>query len=296
MRALVLGAAAGGGLPQWNCGCRNCKLARTGEIPAQTQSSIAVSCEGADWAVLNASPDIRSQLSANAQMWPVSLRGSPVKSVLLTNGDIDHIGGLLTLREKQPFTIFLTRALDDILSDNPVFSALDAACVKRVVCELDEWREILPDMRAKFFAVPGKIPLFMETGSVETEMLGGQTVGVAVEAKGARLLYVPGCSKMTAEIEAMSDGADALFFDGTLYRDDEMIREGLGQKTGFRMGHMPMTGPGGSLQLLADMNVKRKIYIHLNNTNPAWLPGSAERETVEGAGVEIGYDGMEVRL
>jgi pyrroloquinoline quinone biosynthesis protein B len=294
--ALVLGAAAGGGLPQWNCACRNCTLAREGKIPVQTQSSLAASADGVDWALLNASPDIRAQLTANSQMWPRSLRSSPVKCVVLTNGDIDHIGGLLTLREKQPFKLFLTQSLNDILSANPVFAALDSALVGRVICEPGSWIEVLPGLSARLFPVPGKAPLYLESGTVDTEMMGGQTVGAEIKTGEARLVYIPGCSKMTDEIKSVIDGADALFFDGTLFRDDEMVTEGLGSKMGLRMGHMPISGPGGSLEMLAGVAAKRKIYVHMNNTNPIWRPGSGERQAVESAGVEIGFDGMELLL
>jgi pyrroloquinoline quinone biosynthesis protein B len=249
-----------------------------------------------EWALLNASPDIRAQLTANKQMWPQSLRGSPVRCVILTNGDIDHIGGLLTLREKQPFKLFLTQSLNEILSANPIFAALDPALVERVICELDAWFEVLPGLSARLFAVPGKVPLYLETSAVDTAMMGGQTVGAEMKSDAARLVYIPGCSKLTEEIKAVIDGADALFFDGTLFRDDEMVTEGLGSKTGLRMGHMPISGPGGSLEMLAGVSARRKVYVHMNNTNPVWRPQSSERRTVESAGVEIGFDGMELLL
>jgi pyrroloquinoline quinone biosynthesis protein B len=296
LRALILGAAAGGGLPQWNCACENCTSAREGKIPAQTQSSLAVSANGADWVVINASPDIGVQIISNKQLWPRSLRDSSIRSVVITNGDIDHIGGLLTLREKQPLRLFMTQPIAAIVAGNPVFSALDSELVKRVLCRLDEWFEALPGVLVRMFAVSGKVPLFMESGSVETEMLGEQTVGVEVKSDGKRLVYIPGCSKMTPEIEAVIDAADALFFDGTLFRDDEMITSGLGTKTGLRMGHMPISGPGGSLEILAQVRAKRKVYVHMNNTNPVWRRDSDERADVERAGVEIGFDGMELVL
>jgi pyrroloquinoline quinone biosynthesis protein B len=262
----------------------------------QTQSSLAASANGVDWALLNASPDIRAQLTANRQMWPKSLRGSPVKCVILTNGDIDHIGGLLTLREKQPLKIFLTQPLNDILASNPVFDALDSTLVERVICELGKWFEVMPGLSARLFPVPGKVPLYLETGITDTAMMGGQTVGAEMKSQAQRLVYIPGCSKMTPEIESVINGADALFFDGTLFRDDEMVTEGLGSKTGLRMGHMPISGAGGSLEMLAGVSAKRKVYVHMNNTNPVWRPDSAERQTVERAGVEIGFDGMELLL
>ena len=262
----------------------------------QTQSSLAASANGADWAVLNASPDIGSQLTVNRQMWPQSLRGSPVKCVILTNGDIDHIGGLLTLREKQPFNLFLTQALADILSANSVFDALDPVHVRRTICALETWFEVLPGLSARLFAVPGKVPLYLEQGVINAALIGEQTVGAEIKTAERRLVYIPGCSRMTDEIRALIDGADALFFDGTLFRDDEMILEGLGSKTGLRMGHMPIWGQGGSLEMLAGTNAKRKVYVHMNNTNPLWRPDSDERRTVESAGAEVGYDGMELVL
>ena len=262
----------------------------------QTQSSLAASADGVSWALLNASPDIRSQLTVNRQMWPQEPRDSPVKCVMLTNGDVDHIGGLLTLREKQPFKLFLTQDLHDILLANPVFAALDPALVDRVICELGAWFDVLPGLSARLFAVPGKVPLYLEAGVPDTAKMGGQTVGAEMKSGGARLVYIPGCSKMTDGIRAVIDGADALFFDGTLFRDDEMILEGLGSKTGLRMGHMPISGAGGSLEMLAGVTAKRKVYVHMNNTNPVWRPDSEERRIVERAGVEVGYDGMELLL
>ena len=262
----------------------------------QSQSSLAASANGADWAVLNASPDIRSQLTANRQMWPQALRTSPVKCVILTNGDIDHVGGLLTLREKQPFKLFLTSEISGILAANSVFEALDGALVERVICGLDSWFEVLPGLSARLFAVPGKVPLYLESGFDDPAMTGGQTVGAELRTSGGRLVYIPGCAEMTAEIKARIDGAQALFFDGTLYRDDEMVAEGLGNKTGRRMGHMPISGPGGSLEMLGTLNAGRKVYVHMNNTNPVWRMDSRERQAVQSAGVEIAYDGMELFL
>ena len=262
----------------------------------QSQSSLAASADGVNWALLNASPDIRAQLTANRQMWPKHLRDSPVKCVILTNGDIDHIGGLLTLREKQPLRLFLTQSLHDILAGNPVFEALDAALVERVICEIGVWFEVLPGLSARLFSVPGKAPLYLETEIPDTAMMGGQTVGAEMKSGAARLVYIPGCSRMTDEIKTVIDGADALFFDGTLFRDDEMVTEGLGGKTGQRMGHMPISGHGGSLEMLAGVKAGRKIYVHMNNSNPVWRKDSSERQTVERAGVEIGFDGMELLL
>lgn len=294
LRTRILGAAAGGGLPQWNCGCRNCRLARSGAIAALTQSSLAVSGNGRDWAVLNASPDIRVQLAAAPPLAPSGLREVPLKAVLVTNGDIDHVAGLLTLREAQPFTLFATPGIHAVLAANPVFAALDPALVVRAEVALGQPFELVAGVTATLFAVPGKVPLYMEGAVVETRLVGDQTVGVRLESGGARAFYIPGCAALPPDLAARIDGADLLFFDGTLWRDDEMIRLGLGAKTGARMGHMSMSGPEGSLAAFAPLKVGRKVFVHMNNTNPVLDPASPERAEAGAAGWIIGEDGMEI--
>ena len=292
MRAIVLGAAAGGGLPQWNCGCENCRLARAGAIPAASQSSLAVSGNGRDWAILNASPDLRAQAAACPALHPTGARASPVRAVLLTNGDIDHVAGLLTLREKQPFVLYATAEILAVLAANPVFGVLDESLVPRRAVRLGEPFELVDGVEAELFAVPGKVPLYLEGETVATDLEGEQTVGVRI----GRAFYVPGCARLTPALAERLGGAAAVFFDGTLWEDDEMIRTGVGKKTGRRMGHMPVSGPEGSMAAFAGLAVGRKVYVHMNNTNPLWRPGSAERAAAEAAGWEIGYDGMEVTL
>ncbi|MFC0158458.1 pyrroloquinoline quinone biosynthesis protein PqqB [Mameliella alba] len=293
-RAHILGAAAGGGLPQWNCGCRNCTLARAGDIPSQTQSSLAVSADGQTWAILNASPDIRHQLSCTPALFPTGLRDCPLRAVLVTNGDIDHVAGLLTLREMQEFTLFATAGIHDVLAQNPVFDALNANVVTRSAIDLDRAFDLLPGLTATLFPVPGKVPLYMEGETVETDVIGDQTVGVELVTDDTRTLYIPGCAMLNDDLRARLRGADLLFFDGTLWRDDEMITEGLGQKTGQRMGHMSMSGPEGSLAAFDGLGITRKIYVHMNNTNPVLRPDSDERARAEAAGWTIGQDGMEI--
>ena len=297
LRFLALGTAAGGGLPQWNCGCRNCMLARdrNSGLPPQTQSSLAVSIDGNSWAILNASPDIRQQITDNPQLHPKSLRHSPIESVVLTNGDIDHIAGLLVLREKQSFTLFSTEALGDVLDANPIFRALDSDFVNRRKITLDSPFELLPGLLATLFPVPGKVPLFMENGEVEIGGESEQTVGVELSAVGRKAFYIPGCAAMTDSLARRITAADLLFFDGTLFTDDEMIATGTGRKTGRRMGHMSISGEGGSLEALAPLNIGQTVYVHINNTNPIWLDGP-ERDLVRGAGIAIGHDGMEIEL
>lgn len=295
-RAQILGAAAGGGLPQWNCGCENCNLARRGDIPAQTQSSIAVTADGDHWAILNASPDIRHQLAQTAALHPTDLRRLPLSSVLVTNGDIDHVAGLLTLREMQPFTLFATQGIHDVLRDNPMFDALNGEVVGREPIALDQPFELARGLQATLFAVPGKVPLYLEGETVETELLGEQTVGVLLESGGKRVYYIPGCAVLNDDLRQRLRGADALFFDGTLWQDDEMVQAGLSHKTGKRMGHMSMSGEDGSLAAFGDLDIRRKIFVHMNNTNPVLRPASEEKRIAEQAGWDIGFDGMEVTL
>lgn len=293
-RARILGAAAGGGLPQWNCGCRNCQLARAGEIPSLTQSSLAVTANGSDWAVLNASPDIRVQLAASAALAPTGLREVPIRAVLVTNGDIDHVAGLLTLREMQPFTLFATAGIHEVLAGNPIFSALNPSVVTRSEVALDAPFTLVPGLTAMLFPVPGKVPLYLEGDTVDTQMVGEQTVGVRLEAGDTAACYIPGCAALTEDLRARLDGVQTVFFDGTLWTDDEMLTLGAGQKTGARMGHMPMSGPDGSIAAFAGLDIARKVFVHMNNTNPVLRPGSPERVEAEAAGWIIGQDGMEI--
>jgi pyrroloquinoline quinone biosynthesis protein B len=280
-------------LPQWNCGCRNCALARAGAIPQASQSSLAVTVDGCSWAVLNASPDIRSQLAATPALHPTGPRRSPIRAVLLTNGDVDHVAGLLGLREKTPFELLATAAILEVLAADPVFAVLDPGLVRRRPVRLGEPFELLPGLAAELFPVPGKVPLYLEAETVATDLEGEQTVGVRL---GNDVFYVPGCAAVTPGLAARLDGAAAVFFDGTLWEDDEMIREGLGSKTGRRMGHVAMNGPEGSIAALAPLSVGRRVFVHINNTNPVLRPASAERAAAEAAGWTIGADGMEVTL
>lgn len=294
MRIVILGSGAGGGVPQWNCGCRNCDAARAGRIPAMSQSGIAVSGNGRDWALVNASPDLRQQLAATAALRPGGLRGSPIRSVLVTNGDIDHVAGLLTLREGQGFDLFATPAIQAVLAANPMLGALDPRLVARREVALDRSFALAPDLTATLFAVPGKVPLYLEGERVETGLIGEQTVGVELAAAGRRVCYVPGCAAVPDWLRERVSGADALLFDGTLWTDDEMVRAGLGAKTGRRMGHVPVSGADGSIAALREVPLGARIYVHMNNSNPLVDPASPERAQAQGAGWQIGYDGMEI--
>lgn len=291
MKIIILGAAAGGGLPQWNCGCANCNAARHGRIPSLTQSSIAVSADGGEWAILNASPDIRMQLAATPALHPSGPRRMPLRSVLVTNGDIDHVAGLLTLRESQPFDLFATAAIHDALAQNPMLTALRDDLVPRRTVALDQTIDLLPGLTATLFAVPGKVPLYQEGAVVETGLVGETTVGVELRSKDRRALYIPGCADMPDWLADRISGADALLFDGTLWEDDEMIRIGLGQKTGRRMGHMSARD---SILSLADLPIGQRIFVHLNNSNPLTDPDSPQTAEARAAGWRIARDGMEI--
>lgn len=284
-------------MPQWNCRCRVCRLAWAGDprVRHRTQSSLAVSADGARWLLLNASPDIRRQIATTPALFPHGdERHSPIAAVLPTNADVDHVTGLLGLRERQVLTLWGTRQTLDTLAANRIFDVLAADCVERRVVPLGEPFEPLPGLTLELFTVPGKVPLWLEQGDVVTDQESEGTVGVAIEAGGRRLLYVPGCARMTAKLEARVARAHAVLFDGTLFDDEEMIREGLGAKTGRRMGHMPMTGPGSSLEAFATHAGVRRIFVHINNSNPALIEGSPEADVIAAAGWEIATDGLEI--
>jgi len=249
--------------------------------------------------VLNASPDLRQQILANPPLQPrdpdiYGLRDSPIRAVVITNGDIDHVAGLLSLRERQPFTLWTTAEIAAVLDANPIFEALNREVVARRTLALDAPVELLAGLEAELFAVPGKVPLYMEGETVETELEGEQTVGVRLSDGERTLFYVPGCATMTPALADRLRGAELVLFDGTVFHDDEMQRAGVGTKTGRRMGHMPMAGPGGSLEAFAELDVARKVYVHMNNTNPVWRPDSPERRIVEEAGWTVARDGMEL--
>ena len=297
LRAIVLGSGAGGGVPQWNCRCRVCRLAWAGDprVRPRTQSSLAVSADGERWLLLNASPDLRRQIVDTPALHPRGEdRQSPIVAVLPTNADVDHVTGLLTLRERQPLTLYATHRTLDTLAANRIFEVLAGDVVARRAVPLGEPFEPLPGLSVELFTVPGKVALWLEEGEVATDVESEGTVGVAVEAGGRRLLYVPGCARMTPALAARIAHAHVVLFDGTLYDDEEMIREGLGDKTGRRMGHMPMTGEGSSLDAFAAHAGLRRIFVHVNNSNPALIEGSPEARRVEEAGWEVGFDGMEL--
>lgn len=299
LRILVLGSAAGGGSPQWNCTCPVCRLAWSGDsrVKPRSQSSLAVTADGSKWLLLNASPDLRQQILATPQLYPRGEgRQSPIVGVFVTNGDVDHLTGLLTLREQQAFTLFGSKATLDVIGQNSLFGVLNRDLVKTFSVALDAPADTGLGLIVTPFAVPGKVPLYLENDKLELGTETESTVGLEIRSGDKRFFYIPGCAEVNDRVLARLKGAPLLFFDGTTYTDDEMVALGLSTKTAWRMGHVAMSGDKGSLARLAACGIGRKIYIHINNTNPVLVEGSPERASVERAGWEIGFDGMEVTL
>src|ERR1051325_4322203 len=252
LTAIVLGSAAGGGFPQWNCRCAGCRLAwdRDPRVKPRTQAGLAVSADGEHWTLLSASPDLRAQLAATPALHPRTLRGSPIEAVLLTGAEIDQTAGLLNLRERQPFTLFGTRDTLAALNGNPMFGALATGVVTQRAVAPDAPFSLPGGVFAELFTVPGKVPLYLEKGAVETSVESGANVGVEIRAGDATLMFVPGAAEVTPALRERLVRADVILFDGTLFTDDEMVTSGTGEKTGRRMGHMPIDGADGSLAAL----------------------------------------------
>ncbi len=296
MRAIVLGSAAGGGFPQWNSNSLACRRSRAGDPCAtpRTQASVAVSGDGANWVLLNASPDIRQQIEATVELHPVAgLRSSPIAAVVLTSGEVDCIAGLLSLRERQPFALYASDRVHAILAANPIFDVLSRDLVVRQVIVLDQTIDLPGGLAMRLFPVPGKVALYLEGSSDPVE---GDTMGAELAQHGRSLFYVPACAEVTPDLTARLATADTLMFDATLWQDDEMIQAGLGPKTGQRMGHISLSGPAGTLAAFHGSAARRKILLHINNSNPILLDDSAERGEVERAGWQVAFDGMRLDL
>ena len=290
LRVVVLGAAAGGGVPQWNCGCPVCRKARS-EHPElrSTQASIAVSADGAHWYLINASPDLRQQLIATPQLHPKAgqLRHSPIAGVILTNGEVDAVAGLLSMREGSPFTLYAHERVLAILRSNSIFNVLGENNVKRQPIEADKaFEPALPDgspsgMEILPFAVPGKGAWYLEGKAHPAGGDGaGDTLGLRIldKASGKYFYFLAACADVTDDLKSRLAGAALVFFDGTVWRDDELIVQGLGTKTGQGMGHISMSGEHGAIESLAGLDIGRKMFLHINNSNPALLAGSDERK------------------
>ena len=309
LQIIVLGAAAGGGFPQWNCNCSNCSLAWQGSpnVTPRTQSSLAVSADSERWVVFNASPDIRQQIAANPELQPQhGSRHSPISALVLTNADVDHVAGLLTLRERQPFRLYATGRVQSVLAGNSIMNVLNPDFVKREPMTLEQGEAILDadgkptGISVTLFAVPGKVALYLEDDSAGENFgtVEEDTVGVAITSQqsGKTFYYMPGCAAMPDWLKQRLKGAELVFMDGTTWIDDEMSQAGVGSKTGRRMGHMAMSGESGSMAAYRDLGIGTRVYVHINNTNPVLRQDSDEFRAATEAGWIIAEDGMRFEL
>ena len=301
----LMGTAAGGGFPQWNCNCSSCQGVRSGSVPtrARRQSGVALSADGRRWFLLNASPDVRDQIEAFPPLLPRSAaRGTGIEGVLLTNADLDHTLGLFVLREGERLAVHATLPVRRALSDGLALERV-LACY----CDVD-WVEPpgeLAPLRCRdgapsgldyaAFPIPGKPPRYLGDG-VGPAL--GQSVGYRfVDARtGGRLLFMPDVLTLDATAMVQLRDCDALLLDGTFWTEEEMRDVGVGTATASAMGHLPVGGPHGSLARIADLPIARKIYIHINNTNPMLIEDSPERRAVEAAGVMVGWDGLDFQV
>jgi pyrroloquinoline quinone biosynthesis protein B len=306
MRIRVLGAAAGGGFPQWNCGCPNCRDARRGQgrVASRTQETVAVSAEGDRWFLLNASPEIRQQIESFDGLHPRSARHSPIEAIILTNGDLDHTLGLLSLRESHPLVIYATeRVRRGFIEGNTLYRTL-----QRFPDQVT-WRPLpigaqqvlagvtgqASGLAVEAVAVPGKPPVHLE-GLFPADPEDNVGVVIREPATGQQLAYMPGVATITSAVARVLADADCVFFDGTFWSSDELPGLGVGSKRAEDMAHLPVGGEAGSLAALRDLIARRRVYIHINNTNPLLREDSPERKTVEAAGWEVAWDGMELTL
>jgi pyrroloquinoline quinone biosynthesis protein B len=305
MKVRVLGSAAGGGFPQWNCGCANCRDVRRGfgRLRARTEESIVLSADSRSWFLVNATPEVRRQFESFPALHPRGTRDCPVEGIMLTNGDLDHCLGLLALRESEPLSIYATGQVRDGFSRNNVLYRTLQRFPEQVT-----WRELPLDqpvplctrrgtdvgLSVEAVAVPGKQPIHLDGTSPPH---GGDNIGLLFrdEESGRTLSYLPAVAGPFDALERLLE-ADCIFFDGTFWSDDELVAQSLGEKRARDMAHWPIGGDEGSLRLLGSKGDSRKILIHVNNTNPILREDSAEAALVRGAGVEIAYDGMELDL
>jgi pyrroloquinoline quinone biosynthesis protein B len=299
MLVRVLGSAAGGGFPQWNCGCPNCRGVRAGSVraAARTQECVAVSADGAGWLLLNCSPEIRAQIESFPGLHPRGPRDSPIAALLLTNGDLDHCLGLLSLRESHPLVVYATEPVRrGFVEDNVLYGTLERFPGQVTWRTLKAGHEEgICGLAVEPLAVPGKPPVHLERRAPADPE---QNIGVRIRepATGRVLTYLSAAAAVTGDVRRAIDGADLVFFDGTFWSSDELPALGLGSKRAEDMAHLPVGGPTGSLAVLAGVRAGRRVYIHVNNTNPMLREDSAERAAVTAAGWEVAWDGMEVRL
>jgi pyrroloquinoline quinone biosynthesis protein B len=300
VKVRVLGSAAGGGFPQWNCGCGNCRAARRGDasVRARTQESIAVSGDGEGWLLVNASPEIRAQIESFEGLWPRGDRHSPIAGLALTNGDLDHCLGLLSLRESHPLTVYATEAVRaGFTAGNVLYRTLErfAGQVTWQGLELEHEQPVAEaGLAVTAVAAPGKLPLHLEGLRASSPQ---DNVGLVIRdvRSGRRLAYLSGVAGPSPEVERAVAGADVVFFDGTFWSSDELVAAGLGTRRAEDMAHWPLGGAAGSLGFLSRLS-GRRILIHVNNTNPILREDGPERRALAAAGVEVAADGMEIAL
>lgn len=295
----ILGASAGGGLPQWNCACARCQAAREGIIPSLTQSSIAVKAGGA-WFLVNASPDVRQQLERLRDGSEDNIRSNPIAGIILTDAEIDHTSGLMILREsKQPLELYGTAMVKQALTEGfPVLRTLTNYCgVNWTVLETDASLTLINgrsgQLKVEVFPLSKKPPKYMRESNDDIWAIGLTFRDVAT---GGVFTYAPVLSELTDSLRERFEASDCILVDGTFWYNDELQRLGISERTAEAMGHMPLGGSDGSLQQLKTLKRPRKILVHINNTNPIHQPDSEERMSVEAAGLEVGYDGLTVEL
>lgn len=293
----VLGSAAGGGSPQWNCGCPVCAAVRSRAGLARTQSSVAVSTDNDKaWFLINASPDVRTQIEAFPDLHPHDDRTTPLEAVLLTDAELDHTLGLLLLREARAgLLLYATPAVHTTLRvGSGILRTLERYCPV-------EWRAVIPG--ADLALADGLSCRAFDVPTTKRARFGagvdhGRVVGYRLtdERSGGTLVYLPGVASLTPALRVEIEGCECLLIDGTCWRDDELVRLGLAGKTSREMGHLPIDGPDGSLAQLPSLGVGRTIFVHMNNTNPILLEDAPERRVVEESGMEVAMDGLEVRV
>jgi len=307
MRVRVLGSAAGGGFPQWNCGCPNCIDVRAGapSVRARTQESVAVSADGQSWFLLNASPEVRAQLESFPALHPRGPRHSPIAGILLTNGDLDHCLGLLSLRESHRLSVYATARVRNGFTENNVLYGTLQRCPGHTswsALELGEPIELrLADARPSGLTVeaiplPGQAPLHLKSRLGEPHPEDNVGLLIRDPARGTTLAYFPGCARVTPAVLQAASRAQCLFFDGTFWSDDELIALGLGERRAADMAHVPIGSSAGSLAAFATLEVPVRLFIHINNTNPILREDSAQARTVREAGWQIAHDGLDLRL
>ena len=306
MRIPVLGSAAGGGFPQWNCNCRNCAGVRSGHIRAKprTQSSIFIQPEDdVDGVLFNASPDILEQIRSHPTLQPArSLRDSAIAGVVLMDGQIDHSTGLFMLRERgTPLPLWCTDPVEkDLSQGNPVLRVLSHYCgVQRQRIGLDgEWFEVpgVADLRFRALPLPSKAAPYSPH---REQSVAGDNIGMTIHDRrsGKTAFYAPGLGRITPPVFDAMAGADAVLVDGTFWTDDEMPRLGIGRKLAREIGHLPQSGPDGMIEWLARLpQPTRRLLIHINNTNPILDEDSSERATLTRAGIAVCEDNMMIGL